>query len=178
MRQSSPLLGPWSYPQHPVCAGCGQPLLGRGPSRRSLCASFPACLAPYPGGSCGASTRFFPQDIGLPLVRTGSALHYVPYSDFSTARFSRLQSLLDVQAHRCARHPDRSSRYGTPYGSCDFSIRASRGLLPPHAPDMLAVRIGQWTAEDFHLIRCAALSAAPRTLPVSGGPQALSHAPL
>jgi len=52
----------------------------------------------------------------------------------------------------------------TPYGSCDFSIRASRGLLPPHAPDMLAVRIGQLTAEDFHLIRCAALSAAPRTL--------------
>src|SRR5438093_713389 len=32
---------------------------------------------------------------------------------------------------------------------------------------MLAVRIGQLTAEDFHLIRCAALSAAPRTLGVS-----------
>src|SRR5262249_34333036 len=40
----------------------------------------------------------------------------------------------------------------TPYGSRDFSIRASHGLLPPHAPDMLAVRIGQLTAEDFHLI--------------------------
>ena len=35
-----------------------------------------------------------------------------PYSDFSTAPFSRLQSFLDVQAHRCARHPDRSYRYG------------------------------------------------------------------
>jgi hypothetical protein len=44
-----------------------------------------------------------------------------------------------------------------------FYVRASRGSLPPHAPDMLAVRIGQLTAEDFHLIRCAALSAAPRT---------------
>src|SRR5262249_15997644 len=52
----------------------------------------------------------------------------------------------------------------TPYGSRDFSIRASRGLLPSHAPDMLAVRIGQLTAEDLHLIRYAALSAAPRTL--------------
>jgi len=51
-----------------------------------------------------------------------------------------------------------------PYGSRDFSIRASRGLLPPRAPDMLAVRIGQLTAEDFHLVRYAALSAAPRTL--------------
>ena len=57
----------------------------------------------------------------------------------------------------------------TPYGSCDFSIRASRGLLPPHAPDMLAVRIGPLTAEDFHLIRCAALSAAPRTLGIRRG---------
>ena len=55
----------------------------------------------------------------------------------------------------------------SPYGSRGFSVRASRGSLPPHAPDMLAVRIGQLTAEDFHLIRCAALSAAPRTLGLS-----------
>ena len=27
------------------------PLLGEGPSRRYLCVSIPACLAPYPGGS-------------------------------------------------------------------------------------------------------------------------------
>ena len=75
MRQSSTLLVLRSHPQHPVCAGCGQPLLGEGPSRRCLCASFPACLDPYPGGSCGAPTRFFPHDSGLPPVRTGSALH-------------------------------------------------------------------------------------------------------
>ena len=77
MRQSSPLLMPRWYPQHQVCAGCCQPLLGEGPSRRCLCASFPACLDPYPGGSCGAHTRFFPHDNGLPPVRTGSALHHV-----------------------------------------------------------------------------------------------------
>ena len=35
-----------------------------------------------------------------------------PYSDFGTAPFSRLQSFLHVQAHRFARHPDRSYRYG------------------------------------------------------------------
>ena len=45
-------------------------------------------------------------------------------------------------------------------GSRAFSLRASRGSLPPHALDMLAVRIGRLTAEDFHLIRCPALSAA------------------
>ena len=33
----------------------------------------------------------------------------------------------------------------TPYGSRDFSIRASHGLLPPRAPDMLTVCIGQLT---------------------------------
>ena len=56
-----------------VFAGCCQPLLGVGPSRRSLCESFSACLDPYPGCSCGALTRFFPPDIGLPDVRTRSA---------------------------------------------------------------------------------------------------------
>jgi len=58
---------------HPVCTGGCQPLLGGGPSRRSLCASVPACLAPYPGSSWSASTRFFLHDNGLPLVRTRSA---------------------------------------------------------------------------------------------------------
>ncbi len=40
---------PHSYPA--VFAGCCQPLLGHGPSRRYLCKSFPGCLGPYPGGS-------------------------------------------------------------------------------------------------------------------------------
>src|SRR4030095_7150897 len=35
-----------------------------------------------------------------------------PYSAFRTAPFSRLSSFLHVQARRCARHPERSSRYG------------------------------------------------------------------
>ena len=65
--------------------------------------------------------------------------------------------------------PPRSllPRRHTPHGSRGLYVRASRGSFPPHAPDMLAVRSGQWTAEDFHLIRCAALSAAPRTLGLS-----------
>ena len=33
----------------------------------------------------------------------------------------------------------------TPHGSRGFYVRASRGLLPPHAPDILTVRIGQLT---------------------------------
>ena len=60
-----------------VCAGCCEPLLRRGPSWRYLRESFPRCLDLYPGGSSGASTRFFPEDSGLRRVGTGSALHTI-----------------------------------------------------------------------------------------------------
>ena len=56
---------------HQVFAGCCQPLLGGGPSRRYLCTSFPACLDLYPGGSCGASTRFFPTTAAFPPFGPG-----------------------------------------------------------------------------------------------------------
>ena len=36
---------------HQILAGCCEPLLEVGPSRRYLCRSFSRCLAPYPGGS-------------------------------------------------------------------------------------------------------------------------------
>jgi hypothetical protein len=65
-----------------VFAGCGQPLLGAGPSRRYLCGSFLGCLDLYPGGPQGARARFFPWGVGLPRVRTGSAPGDVPHSDF------------------------------------------------------------------------------------------------
>jgi hypothetical protein len=102
----------WSSLGPEVSAGCCEPLLRCGPSRRYLCTSFPACLDPYPGGSCGAYTRFFPHDIGLPPVRNGSALHNNPFSDFRREPISRLQSFADVQARRFAYHPGRSYRYG------------------------------------------------------------------
>lgn len=50
------------------------PCWGEGPSRCYLCESFPACLDPYPGCSCGAHTRFFPQNYGLPGRLSRSAL--------------------------------------------------------------------------------------------------------
>lgn len=77
LRAHAPILNPPTAYGHSlgrwVCAGCCQPLLGVGPSRRFLCESFSACLSPYPGCSHGALTRFFPQDNGLPDVRTRSA---------------------------------------------------------------------------------------------------------
>src|SRR5437762_4502614 len=56
------------------------------PSRRYLCESFTGCLDPYPGGPCGALTRFFPQSFGLPPFSKRSALHFTPCGDFCTAR--------------------------------------------------------------------------------------------
>jgi hypothetical protein len=57
-----------------VCAGCCESLLEVGASRRYLCKSFSTCLDPYLGCFCGALTRFFPQNYGLPGVTSRSAL--------------------------------------------------------------------------------------------------------
>jgi hypothetical protein len=91
-----------------VFAACCQPLLGTGPSRRYLCQSFPTCLDPYSGYSQGARARCFPQDIGLPRVRTGSAHRVSPTATSVGTHFSELQSFSDVQTRRFARHSGSS----------------------------------------------------------------------
>ena len=49
-----------------VSAGCYQPLLPAGPSRRYLCESFLGCLDPCHGGTWSAFACFFLYVIGLP----------------------------------------------------------------------------------------------------------------
>jgi hypothetical protein len=110
MRQSSTLLVPRWYPKHQVYAGCCQPLLGGGPSRRCLCASVSTCLDLSPGSSRGAFARVFPQDNGLPDMRTRSALNSPHTLPLQYSAFSRLQSCTHVQARTCARHPGGSYR--------------------------------------------------------------------
>ena len=95
-----------------VFAGCRQSLLDGGPSRLYLCKSFLGCLAPYPGVSSGASTRFFPDDFGLPHAMTRSAISQHSHAATSAWRYiSRLQAFLYVQASKFACHPGRSDRY-------------------------------------------------------------------
>src|ERR1022692_1541581 len=43
-----------------VSAGCAQPLLRAGPSRRYLCESFPECLGPCHGGPVECTCLFLP----------------------------------------------------------------------------------------------------------------------
>jgi hypothetical protein len=73
MRRTSSLWNPLLSLWAPVFAGCCEPLLAGGPSRRYLRNSFPRCLVPYPGASPGAPTRYFPGDIGLHRFGSGSA---------------------------------------------------------------------------------------------------------
>jgi len=67
---------------------------------------------------------------------------------------TRLQSFDDLQASEFACHPGRPHRWHriSMQGGHGVYIRADRGSLPPRASDILAVRIGQLTAEVFHLL--------------------------
>ena len=148
-----------------VFAGCRQSLLDGGPSRLYLCKSFLGCLAPYPGVSSGASTRFFPDDFGLPHTMTRSAISQLPCSDFSMALYFAAAGIpLCSGLQVCL--PPRSLRpiRPLPYGRRGVYFRTSKSSFPPSSSDMLTVRIGQLTAGDFHPIRLTALSAVPITV--------------
>ena len=111
MRQTKSLPSISVFPIRSVFAGCRHSLLGVGPSRRYLRESFSTCMDPYPGCSCGACTRFFPQNIGLPGDTTRSALGNTHAMATSACKvFSELQSFDHLHARRFARHPGRSHR--------------------------------------------------------------------
>lgn len=118
---------------------------------------------PYPGCFCGALDRFFPQNYGLPRCVNRSALHVNPFNSFR--RGSPFEAAVFVKAFR---PPCLLATQTVPtlysisnIGRCGFYIQAERGLLPPHALEMLATRIGQLVAGDLHSIRLPALTAAP-----------------
>ncbi len=100
-----------------VFAGCWEPLLADGPSRRYLHDLCMGAWTPTPPRSPGAPTRFFPGDIGLTLGITRSAREKSLQCDFNRGCLSRLQSFANVQAPMLARPPDRTHRRGLPRGS-------------------------------------------------------------
>lgn len=115
----------WCFLVHPVFAACYQPLPEVGSSRCYLRKSFPACMNPYPGGFCGALTRFFPQNNGLPGSPTRSALNNTRTSNFCTREISGLQLFDNLQARRFARHPDCSYLI-------DLRLWAAMAFTSPH----------------------------------------------
>jgi hypothetical protein len=71
-----------------VFAGCYQPLLPAGPSRRYFCESFLGCLGPYHGGTWSAFACFFLHVIGLPPnTREVGLTASARQNDFLTDRF-------------------------------------------------------------------------------------------
>jgi hypothetical protein len=71
-------------------------------------------------------------------------------NDFMQVPISRAVVIPYVQASRFACHPGRPHRCGSrPQGGRGVEFRAERDLLPPHASDLLAVRIGQLTARGL-----------------------------
>ena len=142
-----------------VFAGCCQPLLGTGPSRRYLCQSFPTCLDPCSGRSQGARARCFPQDIGLPRVRTGSA-HRFPATATSVATpFRSCSHLLMFRPASLLATPVAPTSHLAVLGGRGLYIRAYRASLPPHAADILSVQIRAidgrrtFTAQDWQPCR-------------------------
>ena len=132
----------WSSLGLGVCAGCCEPLLRRGPSRRYLCVSVPRCLDPYPGGVVGAHTHYFPTTIGLPPVLMGSASRINPSSDFRTGGDVGAAVIHSCSGLEVCCHPGRSHRRVKTRGSRGVYVRAAHRSLPSGASDMLAVRTG------------------------------------
>ena len=89
-----------------------------------------------------AYTCFFLRVIGLPPERSGSASRFSPRirllagGVFEAADISLCSGL-----RVCSSPRSFLPLLNVPQGSRDFYIRAERASLPPHAPDMLAVRI-------------------------------------
>jgi len=91
-----------------VSAGCYQPLLSGGPSRRYLCESFLGCLGPCPGGTAECTCLF------LPPRHRPSPVHYrgrLPASprqnDFITDRLFETAAISLCSGQVCS--PPRSS---------------------------------------------------------------------
>ena len=124
-----------------VLAGCCQPLLGTGPSRRYLCRSVPTCLDPYSGCSQGARARCFPQDIGLPRIRIGSALWQFPAATSAGARYRSCSHSLMFRPTGLLATPVAPTARFAALGGSGFYIRAYRASLPQHAADMLSAQI-------------------------------------
>ena len=76
-------------------------LLRKGSSQRYLCR--PSLRAGTPTPAAPKVSRFFPWDIGLPRVNTGSALGVSHHCYFGWGGFLKLQSFLYVPAHRFVR---------------------------------------------------------------------------
>ena len=126
-----------------VCAGCHQPLLLTGSSRRYFAHLSLWLPGPLPRRSHRVHVPVnFPDVIGLPqekiMGRLPASFHERDFSwrCFRGCRHSVMFRPPSLLAFQIA--PTASAK---PKGGQGFYVRAERASLPRHAPDMLAVRI-------------------------------------
>ena len=94
-----------------VFAGCYQPLLLPGFSRRYLCKSVTGCLVPYPDGPTECTCLFLPRCHGPSLDPSQVGFPFRPRTRFFRGEVSWLSSDIScVQASEFACLPDRSHR--------------------------------------------------------------------
>src|SRR5262249_47708235 len=106
--------------------------------------SFLGCLIPYPGGPTACICLFLPLcHRPYPAMAMGRLPANDPLETTSCGvGISGRQIFLYVQASKFVLPPRSSLPLRIlPQGSRGFYVRAERASLPPHAPDILTVRI-------------------------------------
>ena len=135
-----------------VFAGCHQSLLPAGPSRRYLPRIFPWMLDPVPRRFTACSYLF--SSAVSSAFPTRSWVGFTAIFPLETTscgtQISGRQIFLYVPASNFVLPPRSSLPLRVrPQGSRGFYLRAERASLPPHAPDMLTVRIRQLTVRGL-----------------------------
>jgi hypothetical protein len=148
MRQTWILCSPLPSLRVTVFAGCCEPRLGIGPSRRYLHKSVPRCLVPYPGSPLVHALVSSRRAAAFPTLQPGRR-------PTSTRTVTSVRTRFRGCSHSFSFRPRVCSRCRSPQPQCPalgchrFCFPAYLGLLPPRAGDMLAVRIGQLTARGL-----------------------------
>ena len=111
-----------------VFAGCCEPLLHDGPSRRYLCDPCTVAWVRTPPRFSGALVRFFPLNIGLSSGSTKSARETILQHSFTQGEISGLQPFAYVQASVLAWPPDcsdQTNHFAQPRGRIHRAVPAS-----------------------------------------------------
>jgi hypothetical protein len=138
----------------------GSPLLRPKPRSRSLCRLLPApaangtfstlfcvsflgCLVPCHGGPIGCTHLLTsPTSSAIPPGRTGWLPASFHERDFSWVSFRGCRHFFMFRPPSLLASQIAPTAMAMPSGGRGFYVRAERASLPPHAPDMLAVRTG------------------------------------
>lgn len=153
-----------------VLAGCCEPLLHDGPSRRYLCYLPAGAWTPTPAALQVHLPVTSLKTLAFPAVISGRRSATSRTATSVRIVLSGLQSVRYVQAPAFARHPGRSYLRARALSSGGFYFRAPRRSLPPCVPDMLTAQTGQLAVWGLQPHQIAALTAAPERWTIESSP--------